>query len=103
MSAGSEGTEGEYSEVADEQLTELEASTPDLYNDVLTVCEAIFADATYAQSMSAAVQTNSGWFSASRFPGGTPTRSSGVRPALASKPCSPTPEFEQRHTVPGVV
>jgi len=60
VSAGSDGTEGEYSEVADEQLTELEASTPDLYNDVLTVCEAIFADATYAQSMSAAVQTDSG-------------------------------------------
>jgi len=56
----SEVAEGEYSEVADEQLTELEASTPDLYNDDLTVCEAIFADATYARSMSAAVQTDSG-------------------------------------------
>ena len=60
MSAGSDGIEVEYSEVANEQLTELEATGPDLYHDVLTVCEAIFADATYSQSMSAAVQTDSG-------------------------------------------
>ena len=60
MNAGSDGTEGEYSEAADEQLTELEATSPDLYNDVLTVCEAIFADTTFAQSMAAAVQTESG-------------------------------------------
>ena len=60
MNAGSDGIKGEYSEAADEQLTELEATSPDLYNDVLTVCEATFAHTTYAQSMSAAVQTDSG-------------------------------------------
>lgn len=53
-------TEGEYSEVADDQLTELEANDPALYNDVLTVCEAIFVDASRAQSMSAAIQTSEG-------------------------------------------
>lgn len=51
-------TEGEYSEVADQQLTELEANDPALYNDVLTVCEAIFADASRAHSMSAAIRAN---------------------------------------------
>lgn len=52
--------EGEYSEVADEQLDALEANDPALYNDVLTVCESIFADASRAQSMSAAIQTDEG-------------------------------------------
>lgn len=51
---------GEYSQVADEQLNELEANDPALYNDVLTVCAAIFADASRAQSMSAAIQTAEG-------------------------------------------
>lgn len=53
-------TEGEYSAVADEQLDELEASDPRLYNDILTVCESIFAHASSAQSMSAAIQTDQG-------------------------------------------
>jgi hypothetical protein len=55
-----EGVEGEYSEVADQQLDELETGDPDLYGDVLVVCEAIFSDTARAQSMSAAVQTDGG-------------------------------------------
>lgn len=51
---------GDYSEVADRQLDELEATSPDLYNDVLTMCELIFANPARAQSMSTAVQTPDG-------------------------------------------
>ena len=50
----------EYSEVADRQLDELQASSPDLYNDVLTMCELIFANPARAQSMSTAVHTPDG-------------------------------------------
>ncbi len=60
MTAEPGATEGEYSEVADEQLDQLEATDTGLYNDILTVCEAIFADASHAQSMSAAVRTDEG-------------------------------------------
>ena len=52
--------EAGYSEVADGQLDDLEAPDPDLYNDVLTVCDAIFEAPGHAQSMSAAVQTTDG-------------------------------------------
>jgi hypothetical protein len=55
-----EAPEGEYSEVADEQLDELQASNEALYNDILIVCESIFANAVRAQSMSAAIQTGEG-------------------------------------------
>lgn len=103
MNAGSEGTGGEYSEVADEQLTELEASTPDLYDDVLTVCEAIFADATYAQSMSAAVQTNSGIVFRLAVPGRHPYKIFWSSTGPRIEAVFPSPEFEQRHTMPGLV
>lgn len=46
-----------YSEVADGQLDEIEATDVDLYNDVLTVCELIFVHPDRAQSMSTAVHT----------------------------------------------
>lgn len=49
-----------YSEVADGQLDEIAASDPDVYNDVLTVCELIFDNAARAQSMSTAIQTHDG-------------------------------------------
>ena len=49
-----------YSEVADQQLDALQASGPDLYNDVLTVCELVFHQPGRAQAMSAAVQTPDG-------------------------------------------
>lgn len=52
--------EGSYSRVADEQLDEIEASDPGLYNDLLTICELIFTDPSRAQSMSAAVRTEQG-------------------------------------------
>lgn len=51
---------GSYSEVADEQLDEIEVSDPSLYNDILTVCELIFTDTFHAQSMSAAVRAEHG-------------------------------------------
>ncbi len=60
MTEGPAEPVGEYSEVADGQLDALEASSPDLYNDVLIVCNAIFADAAGSQSMSAAIQTVDG-------------------------------------------
>ncbi len=49
-----------YSEFADEQLDELERSYPDLYNDVLTMCELVFTNPSRAQSMSTAIQTPGG-------------------------------------------
>ncbi len=60
MNNTSVGIEGEYSEIADRQLDNLEERDTTLYNDVLTVCEAIFLTPGRAQSMSAAVQTEHG-------------------------------------------
>jgi hypothetical protein len=52
---------GSYSEIADEQLDELEAGgDADLYNDVLTLCHLIFSSPERAQSMSTAITTNDG-------------------------------------------
>ncbi|MFM8483285.1 MAG: hypothetical protein ACKOBT_08070 [Actinomycetota bacterium] len=51
---------GSYSTIADEQLDRLLEKDPPLYNDVLTVCELIFNDRSRAQSMSAAIRTESG-------------------------------------------
>lgn len=60
MSGSSTGWVGQYSEVADQQLDDLEARDPELYSDVMDVCEAIFASPARAQGMSAAVQTTDG-------------------------------------------
>lgn len=49
-----------YSTVADAQLDALEARDPALYNDVLTVCESIFAHTSWARSLSTAVSTEHG-------------------------------------------
>ena len=49
-----------YSEVANEQLDEIEASDADLYNDILTICEFILASPRQAQSLSSALTTNVG-------------------------------------------
>jgi hypothetical protein len=51
---------GDYSEVADRQLDELQAADPDRYNDVLTVCEFVFTQPGLARSMSSAVRTDDG-------------------------------------------
>lgn len=51
---------GQYSEIADEQLDELEATDPGAYNDVLAACEGIFRDPLWAQSNSSAIQTAEG-------------------------------------------
>ena len=51
---------GQYSEIADQQLDDLEAQDPELYSDVIDACEAIFTSPSRAQGMSAAVQTSDG-------------------------------------------
>jgi hypothetical protein len=51
---------GYYSEVADEQLDDLERSDPDLYNDVLTMCELVFSSPGQARTMSTAIRTQDG-------------------------------------------
>jgi hypothetical protein len=51
---------GDYSEIADQQLDELQASDPDLYNDVLTICALVFSQPSRARSMSTAVRTEDG-------------------------------------------
>lgn len=59
MSPADDG--GDYSEVADAQLDELEAGGDvELYNDILTVCQFIFDHPGQAQSMSSAVTTTEG-------------------------------------------
>lgn len=55
-----ENTKGSYSEVAWAQLDELQATSPDLYNDILTVCELVFSHPQRAQSMSTAIRTEHG-------------------------------------------
>lgn len=60
MSEPELGPELEYSEVADEQLNELEATDAPLYNDILAACELIGQNPALAQSMSAAVSTGNG-------------------------------------------
>lgn len=60
MSSPELGPELEYTEVADEQLNELEATDPSLYNAVLAACELIGQSPSLAQSMSAAVRTDHG-------------------------------------------
>ena len=60
MSSPELSPELEYSEVADEQLNDLEATNAALYNAVLTACELIGQNPSLAQSMSAAVRTDSG-------------------------------------------
>lgn len=53
--------DGDYSEVADEQLDALEAGAdPDLYNAVLDACEMIFRAPELAQARSTALATSDG-------------------------------------------
>ena len=53
--------EGDYSEVADEQLDALEAgSNADLYNSALVACELIFSDPDRARALSTAITTREG-------------------------------------------
>ncbi len=72
MNNTSVGIEGEYSEIADQQLDNLEERDPTLYNDVLTVCEAILLTPGRAQSMSAAIQTEHGLIFRLAVPGRHP-------------------------------
>lgn len=52
--------QGSYSQVAHDQLDALQKSDPGLHDDILTVCELIFANPARAQSMSAAIRTDQG-------------------------------------------
>jgi hypothetical protein len=61
-----------YSEVADEQLDEIQARDPDLYNDILTICELIFTQPARAQSMSTAISTQDGIVLRLAIPGRAP-------------------------------
>lgn len=49
-----------YSEIADKQLDEIEASDASLYNDVVTICEFILDNPARAQSLSSALTTKEG-------------------------------------------
>lgn len=52
--------EGPFSEVADQQLDAIEASDPELLDDVLAACELVFTNPGRAQGMSSAIQTSGG-------------------------------------------
>lgn len=49
-----------YSEIANEQLDEIEASDADLYNDICVLCEFILDHPDKAQSLSSALTTKDG-------------------------------------------
>lgn len=49
-----------YSEIANEQLDEIEASDANLYSDVVTICEFILESLGQAQSLSSALATKEG-------------------------------------------
>ncbi|MGC2174928.1 MAG: hypothetical protein WA614_05645 [Acidimicrobiales bacterium] len=49
-----------YSEIANEQLDEIETSDADLYNDVCVLCEFILDHPDKAQSLSSALTTKDG-------------------------------------------
>lgn len=61
-----------YSELADRQLDALQESDPELYNDILTICEMVFDHPSRAQAMSTAVQTPSGVVLRLAVPGRSP-------------------------------
>ena len=63
-----------YSEVADEQLDEIQARDPDLYNDILTICELIFTQPARAQSMSTAISIQDGIVLRLAVPGQAPSK-----------------------------
>lgn len=64
----------DYSEVADQQLDALEASDPDLSNDMLTICELVFRSPGRAQAMSSAIHTPGGVVLRIAVPGRFPSR-----------------------------
>lgn len=72
MTTGDPIAEGDYSEIADAQLDELEHSDVSLHNDILTVCEQIFVNPARAQSMSAGIITPDGIVFRLAVPGGAP-------------------------------
>jgi hypothetical protein len=61
-----------YSEVADEQLDQIQGRDSDLYNDILTICELIFTQPARAQSMSTAISTQDGIVLRLAVPGRAP-------------------------------
>lgn len=63
-----------YSQVADEQLDELERRDPALYDAVLTICEHIFDHPEQAQSRSRAIKTEEGIRMVLSVPGFPPSK-----------------------------
>ena len=61
-----------YSQVADEQLDDLERSDPALYDAALTICEHIFDHPEQAQSRSRAIKTEEGIRMVLSVPGSPP-------------------------------
>jgi hypothetical protein len=61
-----------YSQVADEQLDEIQLRDPDLYTAILTICELIFTQPGRAQSMSTAISTRDGIVLRLAVPGHSP-------------------------------
>jgi hypothetical protein len=61
-----------YSEVADEQLDEIETGDLDLYRDVLTICRLVFASPGQARSLSTALTTKDGILLRLTVPGHAP-------------------------------
>ena len=49
-----------YSEIANEQLDEIETSDEELYNDICVLCEFILDHPAQAQSLSSALTTKDG-------------------------------------------
>jgi hypothetical protein len=49
-----------YSEFANDQLDEMGASDPELYNDICVLCEFILGHPAQAQSLSSALTTTDG-------------------------------------------
>lgn len=60
MNEGLDGPELDYSQVADEQLDEMESTNPALYDRVLDICEAIADDPGGWQARASALQTKEG-------------------------------------------
>jgi len=91
-------TPQQYSEVADEQLDELEATDPETYNDVLKACESVFEDQAWAHANSSAIHTNQGI----RFR--LPVEGRRHKVVWSSdgpriEACSPTPDAAHRETL----
>jgi hypothetical protein len=103
----------DYSEVADRQLDELHVADPDLYEDILTICELVSDHPSRARSTSAAVQTPDGIVFRLAVPGRFPRQGlldvlrpahrSGVPPPVATgspRGCGDVSSASPEHLLP---